>query len=342
MGEERRLSMVAEIIRDHIHLEGIDHYLKGTGIKESDFLPIEPADFSEMIFAVDGSNAALCGWMTARVNLIRAGYAVYKGKEWQSTAITFDDLFLADPLLCQSNFDPYLEHYFGLKGINLQESDLDRLSSYYREMQEYLAINDALGQASPGDIILYDGSFEVFEPLRAVLSVIFTRASEKEVALLAVSKSSSLSWGQEITLPFVQHTALAGSLLYPGQAWCLSLKDKNLAAGQGGWGGQSYVVCFCGQTSLAFRVDAPTYLSRDMEGISAILGNLAEHSCSSECMGYPHALFRAHRDIRITEQEAAGARERLLARLMEAGMTLRQIRMLMLDYHDILEMKSRF
>ena len=339
MGEERRLSMVAELIRDHIHLEGIDQYLKSTGIKESDFVPIKPADFSGEIFAVDGANAALCGWMTARVNLIRAGYAVYRGREWQSTAITFDDLFLADPLLCQSNFDPYLEHYFGLKGIDLQESDLDRLSSYYREMQEYLAINDALDQASPGDIILYDGSFEVFEPLRAVLSVIFTRAGEREVALLAVSKSSSLSWGDEITRPFVQHTALAGSRLCPGEAWCLSLKDKNVDAGQGRWGGQSYVVCFSGQTDLAFRVDAPAYLSRD---IRDVLGKLADHSSSAESMGYPHALFRAHRDIRITEQEAAGARQRLMARLMEMGMTMGQIRMLMLDYHDILEMKSRF
>ncbi len=338
MGEERRLSMVAELIRDHIHLEGIDQYMKCTGIKESDFLPIELADFSGEIFAVDGSNAALCGWMTARVNLIRAGYAVYRGREWQSTVFTFDDLFLADPLLCQSNFDPYLEHYFGLKGIDLQESDLDRLSSYYREMQEYLAIDDALGQASPGDIILYDGSFEVFEPLRAVLSVIFKRAGEREVALLAVSKSSSLSWGDEITRPFVQHTALAGSQLYPGEAWCLSLKDKNLAAGQGRWGGQSYVVRFSGQTELAFRVDAPAYLSRD---IRAVLGKLVDHSCSAESMGYPHALFRAHRDIRITEQEAAGARQTLMARLMEIGMTMGQIRMLMLDYHDILEMKSR-
>lgn len=339
MGEERRLSMVAELIRDHIHLEGIDQYLKSTGIKESDFLPIEPAGFSGEIFAVDGSNAALCGWMTARVNLIRAGYAVYRGREWQRTAITFDDLFLADPLLCQSNFDPYLEHYFGLKGIDLQESDLDRLSSYYREMQEYLAINDALDHASPGDIILYDGSFEVFEPLRAVLSVIFTRAGEREVSLLAVSKASSLSWGDEITRPFVQHTALAGSRLCPGEAWCLSLKDKNVEAGQGRWGGQSYVVRFCGQTDLAFRVDAPAYLSQDL---GAVLGKLADHSSSAESMGYPHSLFRAHRDIRITEQEASGARQRLMARLMEMGMTIAQIRMLMLDYHDILEMKSRF
>ena len=339
MGEERRLSMVAELIRDHIHLVDVDRYMESTGVKKDDFMPVQSTEFSGEIFAVDGSNASLYSWMTASVNLIRAGYAVYRGREWQRTAITFDDLFLADPLLCQSNFDPYLEHYFGLKGIDLQESDLDRLSSYYREMQEYLAINDALDHARPGDIILYDGSFEVFEPLRAVLSVIFTRAGEREISLLAVSKSSSLSWGDEITLPFVQHTALAGSRLYPGQAWCLSLKDKNVEAGQGRWGGQSYVVCFSGQTSLAFRVDAPAYLSRDL---GAVLGKLADHSSSAESMGYPHALFRAHRDIRITEQEASGARQRLMARLMEMGMTIGQIRMLMLDYHDILEMKSRF
>ena len=86
-------------------------------------------------------------------------------------------------------------------------------------------------------------------------------------------------------------------------------------------------------------MDAPAYLSRDRRDV---LGKLADHSSSAESMGYPHALFRAHRDIRITEQEAAGARQRLMARLMEMGMTMGQIRMLMLDYHDILEMKSRF
>ena len=77
-------------------------------------------------------------------------------------------------------------------------------------------------------------------------------------------------------------------------------------------------------------------------GFGAVLGKLADHSSSAESMGYPHSLFRAHRDIRITEQEASGARQRLMARLMEMGMTIAQIRMLMLDYHDILEMKSRF
>ncbi|MDD1733030.1 MAG: hypothetical protein LUQ53_03565, partial [Methanothrix sp.] len=181
MGEERRLAMVAELIRDHIHLVDVDRYLESTGVKKDDFVAVEPSDFSGEIFAVDGSNAALCSWMTASVNLIRAGYGVYQGREWRRTAITFDDLFLADPKLCPDNFDPYLEHFFGIEGIDLRESDLDRLSSYYREMQEYLAINDAIGQAASGDIILYDGSFEIFEPMRGVLDAIFSRAREKEV-----------------------------------------------------------------------------------------------------------------------------------------------------------------
>lgn len=339
MGEERRLSMVAELIRDHIRLVDINRFMESTGVSKADFLPVQPNDFSGEIFAVDGSNIALYSWMTAGVNLIRAGYAVYRGKDWRRTAITFNDLFFADPKLSKTNFDPYLEHFFGLKGIDLRESDLDRLSSYYREMQEYLAINDAIDQARRGDIILYDGGFEIFEPMRGVLDTIFARARFKEVALLAVAKSSSLSWGDNITLPFVQHASSAGGRMLPGEAWYLSLKDKNVDAGQGKWGGQTYVVRFCGESDQAFRVDVPAFLRRD---IGLVLAKLVAHSCSAECLGYPHALFRAHRDIRITEQEAAGARERLIARLLEMGMIHSEIKMLMQDFHDILEMKSRF
>jgi hypothetical protein len=331
--------MVAELIRDHIHLVDVDRYMECTGVKKDDFVPVQSADFSGEIFAVDGSNAALYSWMTASVNLIRAGYAIYRERDWRRTVITFNDLFLADPLLCQTNFDPYLEHYFGLKGIDLKESDLDRLSSYYREMQEYLAINDAIGRARPGDIILYDGSFEVFEPLRGVLAVIFSRARDRRVALLAVAKSSALSWGDDITLPFVSHTGLAGSRMLPGEGWFLSLEGKKVDAGQGKWGGQTYIVRFCGQSDHAFRVDVPAYLSPEM---GEVLGKLAAHCCSAECLGYPHALFRAHRDIRITDQEAAGSRERLIARLLERGMSHMGIKMLMQDFHDILEMRSQF
>ena len=335
--EYSRMPLVAKLICDHISLDGIDRYLAETGVQESDFVLVEPEGFAGEIFAVDGSNASLCSWSTANVNLIRAGYAVYRGRDWRRTVITFDDVFLADPRLFKDMFDPYLEQFFGLKGIDLKESDLDRLSSYYREMQEYVAIDEAIREAIGGDVILYDGSFDVFEPLRGVLAAIFARAQEKGVFLLAVAKSSSLFWGEGISLPFVLHTGMAGSRLLPGEAWYLSLKDKKVDARCGRWNGQTYVVRFCGQSGHTFRVDAPAYLAGD---IGSALGKLAAYSSSTECPGYPHALFRAHRDIRITEMEGAAARRRLIAHLSERGMSHSEIRMLTQDFHDILEMKS--
>ena len=206
------------MIRDYISLDGIDSYCAETGVESRDFVEVEPCEFEGEIFAVDGSNAPICSWSAANLNLIRAGYAVYRGRDWQRTVITYDDIFLADPRMCREAFDPYLEQIFNLKGIDLKESDLDRLSSYFRELQEYVALNEAINDATPGDLVLYDGSFDVFEPLRGVLSIIFARAREKQVALLAIAKSSSLFWGEEISLPFVQHTSIAGSLVAPGAA----------------------------------------------------------------------------------------------------------------------------
>jgi NurA-like 5'-3' nuclease len=56
-------------------------------------------------------------------------------------------------------------------------------------------------------------------------------------------------------------------------------------------------------------------------------------------LGYPHALFRAHRDIRITDQEGAFIRLQLLDLLGEKGSSESQIREALLDYHDVLDMR---
>jgi len=299
---------------------------------------VEPCEFEGEIFAVDGSNSSICSWSVANLNLIRAGYAVYRGREWQRTVITYDDIFLADPRMCREAFDPYLEQIFNLKGIDLKESDLDRLSSYFRELQEYVALNEAINDASPGDLVLYDGSFDVFEPLRGVLSTIFARARERGVALLAIAKSSTLFWGEEMSLPFVQHTGIAGSLVAPGKAWYLSLRDKKVDHGQDRWEGENYIVRFSGRSESAFRVDAPAFLADE---IGPTLAKLAAYSCSSECPGYPHALFRAHRDIRINVQEGGTMRQKLMEQLSDMGLSQSQVRVLMQDYHDVLEMRQQ-
>jgi hypothetical protein len=337
MLSDRRLSVVAELIRDHVSLDGIDRYCAETGVQSRDFVSVEPSEFDGEVFAIDGSNVSICSWSAANLNLIRAGYAVYRGRDWQRTVITYDDIFLADPRMCKDVFDPYLDQIFNQKGIDLKESDLDRLSSYFRELQEYIALDDAIREAKSGDIILYDGSFEVFEPLRESLNVVFSRAEEKGIALLAIAKSSSLFWGEGISLPFVQHTSIAGSKLLPGVPWYLNLKDKKVEHSQGKWGGETYIVRFSGRSERAFRVDAPKYLG---SLVGPIFGKLAAYSCSAECLGYPHALFRAHRDIMIAEKEGALTRLKLMEMLSRGGLGLSQVKILMQDYHDILDMRQ--
>ena len=214
MLSDLRLSLVAELIKDHVALDGIDRYCQETGVQSSDFIPLEPVDFQGRILAVDGSNVSVCGWSVASINLIRSGYVVYQGREWKRTVITFNDIFFADPAISADQFAPHLGR-LGQKEISLTEEDLDRLSTYFRELQEYVSLDDAISQANRGDIILYDGSFDVFEPLRAALSNVFRRAEEKGVALLAVAKSSSLFWGEGISLPFIHHTNQAGGMILP-------------------------------------------------------------------------------------------------------------------------------
>ncbi len=337
MLSDLRLSIAAKLIKDHVALDGIDRYCRETGVKSSDFIPLEPIDYQGKILAVDGSNVSVCGWSVAGINLIRSGYVIYQGREWKKTVITFNDIFFADPAISGDQFAPHLER-LGQKEISLTEDDLERLSTYFRELQEYVSLDDAIREeAHPGDIILYDGSFDVFEPLRAALSNVFQRAEEKGVALLAVAKSSSLFWGDGISLPFMHHTNQAGSMILPHSPWYLNLKDKKVNQGPGKWGGESYIVRFTGGSDHAFRVDVPGYLADQVE---AVLARLSSYSTSAECPGYPHALFRAHRDIKVTENEGAAVRMKLRDMLCREGLSPYQITMLMQDYHDILEMRQ--
>jgi NurA-like 5'-3' nuclease len=69
------------------------------------------------------------------------------------------------------------------------------------------------------------------------------------------------------------------------------------------------------------------------------MGKLAAYSSSAECLGYPHALFRAHRDIRITKQESHFVELELMNLISEMGLSKSQFRLLVEDYHDILEMR---
>jgi hypothetical protein len=334
------LEDVADLISRQISICGTDEYCSETGICPQDFKVIVPMkDFSGEVFAIDGSNVVVCDWAAANLNRIRAGYAVYRGSLWQRTVVTYDGVFLADRKSYAKEFDRYLKGIFDIDGLVLKDSELDRLSAYFRELQEYIALGDAVSSAKPGDLVVYDGGFTWKDrPLGEVLAWIFRAAQEKEVDLLGVSKSSSLCWGEDFSRPFLPHTGYVGGNLLPEDPWYLRLEGKTVDPGPDGWDGEICVARLDGRSEHAFRVDVPTYL---LSRLDQALGKLAAHACSAECLGYPHALFRAHRDLRITSQEGDFLKLKLLDMLNEKGLVESQAKNLFLDFHDVIEMRPR-
>lgn len=338
--DKNLLNSVAEQIKSYISLESTAQYFEETKVKDNDFMRIDPKEeFEGNIFAVDGSNGVIFDLVSLKYNLIRAGYVIYNKKFWQKTVI-FDKIFKADPEDYGDQFERDLKRHFDIDScLVLAKTELDRLSTYYRELQEYIALSEAISEAKAGDLVLYDGNFAYWtDPFRKVLESISTQAENKDVDLLAISKSSTFSWGREYSKPFVLHTGHVGSQIISDHPWYLKLSKKNIKPEPEGknWNGTIYVIKLHQDSEFVFRLDVPHYVS---DRIDEALGNLALYSTSSECLGYPHALFRAHRDIRITDQERMHINNLLLDELSSKGVNDIQIRG-SLDYHRVLEMKQ--
>ncbi|MBN1322848.1 MAG: DNA double-strand break repair nuclease NurA [Methanotrichaceae archaeon] len=332
MMERKALEEVALAIKERLKLESSEQFMEATGIEKSDYKPLTVEEFDGLTFAVDGSNLSICDWSIAQANLIRAGYVVYRGKAWQRTKTTFDRIFLADRRSYRDQFLPYMKAFFGLDTLALKETELDRLTTYFREMQEYIALSLALDEARKGDLLLYDGGLSQWKerPFGGALDAIFSKAEERGVSLLGISKSSTLSWGEEISRPFIQHAAILGERLLPEKAWYLEVGEKRIDPRPGG-AVRSYVARFHPRASRAFRVDAPSG-----DGIDLALSHAAGYSGSAESLGYPHALFRAHHEMRIGRDEGALLRLFLMEELGRSGLELDEAEV-SLDYHEILD-----
>jgi hypothetical protein len=349
MVETSRMASIADRIRPYFKMVESDSYFEHAGISREEFRPIEEiADFDGSIHAVDGSNVVVFTFgKDITLNYIRAGYVAYKGTQWQKTVITYDDLFLANPSNYAECFEQYLRGKLkiksSVKGFELKETELDRISSYFRDLQEYIALRAALRTANENDVILYDGSFSVWENSRDLgdaLDSIFKLAEDKQVDIIGVSKSSELSWSDDLNRPsFIRNTDYVGSQYLPNSPWFVDITDNKKIKGLSKtWKGKgkTLVTKFDRESDFAFKVDVPRYGANHVD---VVLSKISRYSSSAECQGYPHALFRAHRDIKISVPEKSSEIKRLFNELSMRGVTELQIRRMLIDFHNVLEMK---
>jgi hypothetical protein len=340
MIEREKVAEAARAIKEYFSPVDPGEFEAETGIRGSDFCEIVPQEFDGQIFAIDGSNVVVFDLGNVSLNRIRAGYVVYRGTEWQKTVVTYDDLFTADRENYRQHFDRYRRGIFGLaEPFELKtEEELDRISTFFRDLQEHVALSEAVSEAAAGDLVLYDGGFTLWRDpyYREILKQIFEQAEGGGIDLLAVSKSSKLSWGLGISRPLVKSTDRIGSLAVPERPWRVQLSGKKVMREEP-WRGKTYVAKFHPRSTHAFRIDAPDHVA---EHIDETLGRAAMYARSSESLGYPHALFRAHQDLKIPVQERNFTRLSLFEELRAEGLNEKEIRGA-LDYHEILDGISR-
>lgn len=340
MIEREKVAEAARAIKDYFSPVDPKEFEVETGIASRDFCEIVPQEFDGQIFAIDGSNVVVFDLGNVSLNRIRAGYVVYRGREWQKTVVTYDDLFTADRESYRQHFNRYRKDIFGLaEPFELKtEEELDRISTFFRDLQEHVALSEAVSEAAAGDLVLYDGGFSLWRDpyYREVLNKIFEQAERRGANLMAISKSSKLSWGRGISRPLVKSTDRVGSLAVPDGPWCVKLSGKKVMR-EDPWRGKTYIAKFHLAATHAFRVDAPDHVA---EKIDEALGRTAMYARSSESLGYPHALFRAHQDLKIPIQERNFTRLSLFEGLRAEGLSEKEIRGA-LDYHEILDGLSR-
>ena len=334
MIDKKKLAEIADLLKDYLIPVDPEVYEVGTGISREDFREIDLVNFDGNIFAVDGSNVVIFDLGSVNLNFIRAGYSVYHGTKWQKTVITYNNIFLADEKNYSKQFNRYLERFFELeigKSRELSGKELDRISTFFRDLQEYVAIFDAIKNTNDGDIILYDGSLSDWrDPYYSdIFNLIFKQANDKNVDLLGISKSSKYSWGQGISIPLVRSTDYIGSQIMQNRPWYVKYKSWDQ--------GETYIAKFNSRSTHAFRVDAPTHVTNH---IQKTMGQISMYSASAECLGYPHALFRIHHDIKISSHERDLIRLLLDEEFRNAGINEQHICGAK-DYHERLDMIGR-
>ena len=340
MIERDKLAEAAQALREYLAPVDPNEFEAETGIRGGDFREIVPQEFDGRIFAIDGSNVVVFDLGAVSLHRIRAGYVVYRGTEWQKTAVTCDDLFIADREDYRRHFDRFRRGIFGLtEPFRLKtEEELDRMPTFYRDLQEHVALFEAVLEAEAGDVVLYDGSFSLWrEPYhREIFDRIFERAGERGVYLLAISKSSQLSWGRGIARPLLRSVDRVGCAALPESPWLVRLSGQR-AMREVPWGGETFAARLHPGSTHAFRVDAP---GRTAGSIDEVLGRIAFYSRSSESPGYPHALFRTHQEMKIPIMERDFTRLSLFEELRGLGFSEGEVRGA-LDYHEILDSIKR-
>jgi hypothetical protein len=275
--------------------------------------------------AVDGGSACLLNGRSFWLVAYRAGTVWHRDR--QTLAEEVDPLELR--ALTQTDAKAAYAEALARAGARRERElgDLGGVVDVLRELAEWERTRRAIQAASPGDLVLVDGSLHPGPFVhREFVGPIHQLALDRRVDLVGVTKASKLRWGRYAPL-VLRVRRRAERELGPDARWYLPVATA--ADGQDGWRSEVYVARLARRGAYAFRVD----LVRGQRAAEELFAVLAGFSDDPAFLGYPYPLARVHQVVSLPGHLLADLRRDLREAFLRQGLSEDDVDLVMRDFH---------
>jgi hypothetical protein len=291
-----------------------------------ELIPFSPAD-PGTVWAVDGGSSVLADGRSFQVAAYRAARVRFSG------GVT--DVVESPPLSVRALSREemrriYLEELEAMDTAAPEDvPEIPRPVDFLRECAEWQTVRRTVREASPGDVVLVDGSLHGGPLIPAdLVRRTHAEATERGVLLAGVVKASTLFWGRNA--PLVTLLKRRGDRELDRSTWVTRISTDPTFARL--YVGDIFVAHLAPTASHAFRVD----VARGPGDAGEVLARLAGCSGDPAFVGYPYPLARAHQAARVSGYAAADLRRAFRGALSSLGMAEDDIETLFQDFHEVL------
>jgi len=288
--------------------------------------PIEPRD-PGTVWAIDGGSTVLADGRSfqvaatraARVRLRDGATDLVESPPLEVRALSHEEM--------QRISREVLTELCGAPPERLPE--MPRPVDPLREWAEWKEVGRTVREASPGDLVLVDGSLHGGPLVPAeVVRRVHEDAVARDVSLAGVVKASTLFWGRNA--PLVTLLKRRGDREVGRRPWAARISTDPRFGRL--YVGEIFVAHLAPTASFAFRVD----VARGSVPPEETLARLAGCSGDPAFVGYPYPLARAHQAARVTGYAVADLRRSFRDALTRTGMSEDDVEVLFQDFHEVL------
>jgi hypothetical protein len=279
------------------------------------------------VWAIDGGSCIVADARAFQVAAVRAARVRFSGGVTELVESPALDMRAISETVAP---DVAREALIELTGVEPDDlPDLPRPVDALREWAEWRTVLRSVREASPGDLVLVDGSLHG-GPLVPpdVVRRVHAEAVEHGVSLAGVVKASTLYWGRHA--PLVTLLKRRADRERPGSMWAARISTDAVFGRL--YVGEIFVAHLAATAPHAFRVD----VARGPCHPAEVLGRLASLARDPAFVGYPYPLARAHLAARVTGYAVADVRRAFRAALSRHGLSDDDVEVLFQDFHEVL------